>query len=158
MGQRLFVGNLAYGTSEQTLRGLFDNGTWTVREVKIITDRETGRSRGFGFVELGDDASAQSAIEQLDGVELEGRRLAVREAYERPGRNNGGSRGGGPPRGRVGGKPDGGGGGPPSPFPPDGGGPPPMPEDGDRRARGGGRKARRRAERRAQRDEEEDDW
>lgn len=82
MGSRLFVGNLSYSCSEQDLRDLFEP-RWAVLDIRIVTDRETGRSRGFAFVELDSDASAGQAIGALDGHELAGRRLAVREAHER---------------------------------------------------------------------------
>ena len=83
MGSRLFVGNLPYACNEEDLRGLFEP-RFPVRDVRIVTDRETGRSRGFAFVELEGDAEA--AIGALDGSELGGRKLAVREAHERAGK------------------------------------------------------------------------
>jgi RNA recognition motif-containing protein len=95
MGSRLFVGNLPYSCTEDDLKSLFAP-RYRVGEVRIVTDRETGRSRGFGFVELEDDDSVRDAIGELDGRELGGRRIAIREAHERTGG------GGKPPRGRSG--------------------------------------------------------
>lgn len=83
MGSRLFVGNLPYTCSEEDLRAVFE-ARYGVVEVRIVTDRETGRSKGFGFVELVDAQAARGAIDALDGCEAFGRRLAVREAHERP--------------------------------------------------------------------------
>lgn len=82
MGKRLFVGNLSYGTTEPTLRALFADHGFSPNDAVIVTDRETGRSRGFGFVEL-DDEAAKRAMEKMDGFEFEGRNLTVREAYDR---------------------------------------------------------------------------
>lgn len=85
MGSRLFVGNLPYTCTDDDLRGMFEP-RWIVRDVRIVTDRETGRSRGFAFVELADDHEAREAIAAVDGREVGGRRLAVREAHERAGK------------------------------------------------------------------------
>ncbi|MCZ7685166.1 MAG: RNA-binding protein [Sandaracinaceae bacterium] len=85
MGSRLFVGNLPYSCTDDDLRGLFEP-RWIVRDVRIVTDRETGRSRGFAFVELASDDDAREAIEALEGREIGGRRLSVREAHERSGK------------------------------------------------------------------------
>ena len=82
MGNKLYVGNLPYGTMESELEQHFAQAGEVV-DVAIITDRETGRSRGFGFVEMADEAAAQAAIEQLDGQELSGRPLKVAEAKPR---------------------------------------------------------------------------
>jgi hypothetical protein len=125
MGTKLYVGNLNFTTSEDTLRAAFAEGGRTVKSVAILTNPETGRSRGFGFVEMGSDADAQAAIQALDGVELEGRPLKVNEARERApggggrsfsGGGGGGGRsfgggGGGGGRGGYGGYGGGGGGG-----------------------------------------------
>jgi RNA recognition motif-containing protein len=92
MGTRLYVGNLPFSVDEPTLRELFEQNERTVEEVRLITDRETGRPRGFGFVEMGSNEDADQAIRELDGYELEGRSLKVNEARERTG---GGGRGGG---------------------------------------------------------------
>jgi RNA recognition motif-containing protein len=99
MGSRLFVGNLPYSCTEQDLREVFQ-ARWAIMDVRIVTDRDTGRSKGFGFVELETEAATRHAIEVLDGSEVFGRRLAVREAHERPG---GGAK---PKRGRVESKPE----------------------------------------------------
>lgn len=88
MGNRLFVGNLSYNTSEQELRDEFTK-CGTVKDLRIITDRETGRSKGFGFVQFATEAEAQVAIQALDGQDLAGRTLAVRVAEERPARPQG---------------------------------------------------------------------
>jgi RNA recognition motif-containing protein len=93
----LYVGNLPFSVDETTLRSLFEQNERTVEEVKLITDRETGRPRGFGFVEMGSSEDADKAIEALNGYELDGRQLNVNEARERTGgggRGRGGFRGG----------------------------------------------------------------
>lgn len=84
MGSRLFVGNLPYSATEDELKSVFA-AKWGVVDVRIVTDRETGRSRGFGFVELDSPDSAAAAIAEMDGNDLGGRPLAVREAHERQG-------------------------------------------------------------------------
>jgi len=95
MGSRLYVGNLSFNTTELELREVFSQ-CGTVAETKMVMDRETGRPRGFAFVEMGSEQDAKQAIDQLNGRELGGRTLTVNEAQERSG--GGGSRGGG--RGR----------------------------------------------------------
>jgi RNA recognition motif-containing protein len=106
MGKKLYVGNLAYGISDSDLQQLFEpHGT--VESAQVIMDRDTGRSKGFGFVEMGSDQEAQAAIAALNGKEIEGRALTVNEA--RP-KTEGGGRGGGGGGGR-GGYGGGGGGG-----------------------------------------------
>jgi RNA recognition motif-containing protein len=92
MGNRLFVGNLPFSLSEDQLLDLFTQAG-TVMEAKIVYDRETGRSRGFGFVEMASDEDAQSAIEKFDGHDAEGRPLKVNEARPREDRGGGGGRG-----------------------------------------------------------------
>ncbi len=92
MGKRLYVGNLSYDTTEADLRDAFATAG-TVTEVKVMLDRESGRPRGFAFVEMGSDADAQNAISQLDGRELGGRALKVNEAQERGGGGGGGGGG-----------------------------------------------------------------
>lgn len=82
MVARLFVGNLPYSATEQTLRELFGE-VGTVREVVLPTDRETGRPRGFGFVEMATEAEATAAIHRFEGHALDGRRLRVNRAEER---------------------------------------------------------------------------
>jgi RNA recognition motif-containing protein len=78
----IFVGNLAFTTTDEELRQLFEP-YGTIETVRIMTDRETGRSRGFGFVEMPDNRAAQSAIDALNGVSLAGRTLTVNEARPR---------------------------------------------------------------------------
>jgi RNA recognition motif-containing protein len=107
MGNRLYVGNLPYSVTELDLRDLFAP-MGTVTEAKIVTDRETGRPRGFGFVEMSNDAEAKKAIAEIDGRDVQGRPVAVKEAEERRGGGGGGGRGGGGGGGYGGG---GGGGG-----------------------------------------------
>ena len=99
----IYVGNLSYEATEEEVRQLFAE-FGDVSSVSLITDRETGRLRGFGFVEMSDDAAAKAAIEGLNGKEIAGRTLTVNEARPKTSRG-----GGGGPRGRGG--PGGGGGG-----------------------------------------------
>ena len=91
MGKRLYVGNLAYRFTDSDLQRLFE-AHGSVTSAQVIMDRDTGRSKGFGFVEMGSDAEAQKAIEALNGTEIEGRTLTVNEA--RPKTEGGGGRGG----------------------------------------------------------------
>jgi len=90
MGKRLYVGNLSYNTTELDMRDLFAK-LGTVADAKLVTDRDTGRPRGFGFVEMSTEAEASAAIEGLNGQDLQGRALTVNEAQER---SSGGGRGG----------------------------------------------------------------
>lgn len=94
---KIFVGNLSFGTTEETVRSLFENHG-AVDRVTIMTDRETGRSRGFGFVEMGSDEAAGRAITALNGKDVAGRALTVNEARPKESRGFGGgfreSRGG----------------------------------------------------------------
>jgi RNA recognition motif-containing protein len=92
MGTRLFVGNLPFSVDESELRELFGKNDRTVAEVKLITDRDTGRPRGFGFVEMGSSEEADQAIRELNGHELQGRQLNVNEARERSNGGGGGYR------------------------------------------------------------------
>jgi len=78
----IYVGNLSYSTSEEDLSALFEN-IGQVDSARIISDRETGRSKGFGFVEMADNDAAKAAIEQLNGTEFGGRNLTVNEAKPR---------------------------------------------------------------------------
>ena len=95
MGKRLYVGNLSFETNEDSLRAAFSEDGRNVTNIDIVTDRETGRPRGFGFVEMGSDADAQAAIQALDGADLDGRNIKVNEAKERqPRQGGGGGRGG----------------------------------------------------------------
>ncbi|MFW7379900.1 MAG: RNA recognition motif domain-containing protein [Oligoflexus sp.] len=98
MNKKLYVGGLSYSTTEQGLRELFSR-VGDVDSVNVITDRDTGRSKGFGFVEMANEADAESAIQEYNGLEFEGRRLTVSEAKPQA------------PRGGGGGGPRGGGGG-----------------------------------------------
>ncbi|HEV3081345.1 MAG TPA: RNA-binding protein [Gemmataceae bacterium] len=91
MGKKLYVGNLTYGVTDSTLSQLFE-AHGTVQSAQVIMDRDTGRSKGFGFVEMGSDAEAQAAIQALNGKEVEGRTLTVNEA--KPREEHGGGRGG----------------------------------------------------------------
>ena len=95
MGTRLYVGNLSFDSTDDSVRAAFSEDGRSVTEVNVMTDRETGRPRGFGFVEMGSEADAKSAIAALDGVELDGRNLKVNEAQERKPRTGGGGGGGG---------------------------------------------------------------
>lgn len=91
MGKKLYVGNLGYGVADGDLSKMFEpHGT--VQSAKIVMDRETGRSKGFGFVEMGSDNEASSAITALNGQSQDGRALTVNEAKPRPA---GGGMGGG---------------------------------------------------------------
>lgn len=98
MGNKLYVGNLAYGVRDEELQQAFAQ-YGSVTSAKVMMDRETGRSKGFGFVEMGSDAEAQAAISGLNGQALEGRAIVVNEARpreERPGGfGGGGGRSGG---------------------------------------------------------------
>jgi RNA recognition motif-containing protein len=101
MENKLYVGNLSYGTSESELQNMFAKAG-TVKSVSIITDRDTGRSKGFGFVEMETPAEAQKAISMLNGTQLDDRTLTVNLARPREERTGGGfgNRSGGRPRGR----------------------------------------------------------
>ncbi|MEM6788946.1 MAG: RNA-binding protein, partial [Myxococcota bacterium] len=107
MSSKLFVGGLSWGTDDQGLRAAFER-FGEVREAKVILDRETGRSRGFGFVTFTEPEPAQTAISEMDGAEVDGRRIRVNEAQERAPRRSGGPGG---PRGGGYGRGGGGGGG-----------------------------------------------
>src|SRR5215212_2190181 len=98
MGKRIYVGNLSYQTTENDLTTLFEQ-VGQVESVNIITDRDTGRSKGFGFVEMGND-DADKAIAQFNGADLQGRSITVNEARPREERSGGG--GGGRGRGGYG--------------------------------------------------------
>ncbi len=108
MGKKLYVGNLTYNVNESDLEALFAP-FGSVQSAQVIVDRETNRSKGFAFVEMGTDAEAQAAIQGLDGQDHEGRNLTVNEAKPREARSGGG--GGGYGRGGGGGGYGGGGGG-----------------------------------------------
>jgi RNA recognition motif-containing protein len=118
MSTKLYVGNLAFGTTSEQLQELFAQAG-TVQSANVVEDRETGRSRGFAFVEMSTNAEAAAAIDQFNGKEIDGRALKVNEAKPREnrgggggGRNfGGGNRGGGYRGGNRGGNHGGGGGG-----------------------------------------------
>lgn len=111
MGNKLYVGNLSYSIRDEDLQQAFAQ-FGTVASAKVMMDRDTGRSKGFGFVEMGSDAEAQSAINGMNGQALDGRALVVNEARpreERPGGFGGGRSGGGGYGGGGGGRSGGGG-------------------------------------------------
>ncbi|HWH74747.1 MAG TPA: RNA-binding protein, partial [Methylibium sp.] len=112
MGNKLYVGNLAYSVRDDDLQQAFSQ-FGVVNSAKVMMDRDTGRSKGFGFVEMGSDAEAQSAIEGMNGQSLSGRAVVVNEARPREERPGGfrGPYGGGGGGGRSGGGGYGGGGG-----------------------------------------------
>lgn len=118
MSTKLYVGNLAFGTTSDQLQELFAQAG-TVQSANVVEDRETGRSRGFAFVEMSTNAEAAAAIEQFNGKEIDGRALKVNEAKPRENRGGGGGRnfgggnrgGGGYRGGNRGGGNHGGGGG-----------------------------------------------
>jgi len=109
MSTKLYVGNISFNTSNQDLEDMFGK-VGTVLSSNIIEDRETGRSRGFAFVEMSTNEEAQSAIASLNGKEIDGRALLVNEAKPREGRTNGGGGGGYGGGGGRGGSRGGGGG------------------------------------------------
>jgi RNA recognition motif-containing protein len=92
--KNIFVGNLSFGATEDALRSMFE-AYGTVDRVNVVTDRDTGRARGFGFVEMSVNAEADAAIAGLNGKELDGRALNVNEARPKEDRGGGGFRGGG---------------------------------------------------------------
>jgi cold-inducible RNA-binding protein len=115
MAKKIYVGNLPWSTTSATLETLF-SAHGTVNSAEVIADRETGRSRGFGFVEMDSDEACQRAIQALNGAEVDGREITVNEARERTPRSGGGGGGygggggGGGRGGRGGGRGYGGGG------------------------------------------------
>lgn len=119
MGTKLYVGNLNYNTSENLIREAFSANGREVTSVSIVMDRETGRSRGFAFVEFSTPEAAQQALQELDGQDLDGRMLRINEARERERGGGGGGYSGG---GGGGGGGYGGGGGGGGPRPAGGGG------------------------------------
>src|SRR5262245_11941983 len=100
MGTRLYVGNLPFSTDEAQLRAICGQDGRVVNDVKLVTDRETGRPRGFAFVEMGSPADAQACIDALNGMNVGGRALTVNEAREREERGGRGGGSGGFDRGR----------------------------------------------------------
>lgn len=106
MAQKLYVGNLSYNVNDESLKALFAQAG-TVQSAMIITDKMSGRSKGFGFVEMGSDAEAQAAIDMFNGKDFEGRNLTVNEARPKEERPRGGFGGGrGDDRGGFGGRRD----------------------------------------------------
>ncbi len=99
MAKKIYVGNLPWSSTSASLETLF-SAHGTVTSAEVISDRETGRSRGFGFVEMESDEAAQQAIEALNGTEVDGRPITVNEARERAPRSGGGGYGGGRGGGR----------------------------------------------------------
>lgn len=110
MSKKLFVGGLAWGTTDQGLREAFER-FGPVADAKVIMDRETGRSRGFGFVTFDDPGHADTAVSGMDGQQLDGRTVRVNEAQDRGDRGPGGGGGGGGRGGGGGGRGGFGGGG-----------------------------------------------
>jgi RNA recognition motif-containing protein len=94
MSKKLFVGGLSWGTTDDGLHSAF-SPYGEIIEAKVITDRETGRSRGFGFVTFSNDEGATKAITEMNGAELDGRTIKVNEAEDKPPRSGGGGGGGG---------------------------------------------------------------
>lgn len=122
--KNIFVGNLKFDATEESVRSLFER-YGSVNSARIMTDRDTGRSRGFAFVEMANENEAEQAISALNGYMMDGRALNVNEARPKPERSfgAGGGRGfGGGPGGGGGGRPGGGGGGGRRPSGPGGGG------------------------------------
>lgn len=104
MSKKLFVGGLAWATTAEGLQSAFEK-FGPVREAKVIMDRDTGRSRGFGFVTYDSNDDGDKAMQEMDGAELDGRRIRVNEAEERQRGGGGGGGGrGGPPGGGRGGR------------------------------------------------------
>ena len=101
MGKKLYVGNLTYEVTDSQLERMFA-AHGAVQSAQVIMDRDTGRSKGFGFVEMGNDQEAQAAIQALNGKQIDGRSLTVNEAKPRENRGGGGGSGGG--RGGYGGR------------------------------------------------------
>jgi RNA recognition motif-containing protein len=87
MGKKIYVGNLSFNTTESSLRSLFQS-YGTVESAKVITDRDTGNSKGFAFVEMSSDSEAQSAISATNGMDLDGRQIKVNEAMDKPRRDS----------------------------------------------------------------------
>jgi RNA recognition motif-containing protein len=93
MGRKLYVGNLPYSVTQQTLEETFSQ-CGTVDSVNVITDRDTGQSKGFGFIEMSNDSEAQKAIQELNGTSIDGREIKVNEAKPKAPRKDRGGGGG----------------------------------------------------------------
>ena len=93
MGRKLYVGNLPYSADQQSLTEIFSR-CGTVDSVNVIADRDTGQSKGFGFIEMSSDSEAQKAIQELNGADCDGRPMTVNEAKPQKKRSGGGGRGG----------------------------------------------------------------
>lgn len=91
MGRKLYVGNLPYSASQESLQQTFSQ-CGTVESTTLITDRDTGQSKGFGFVEMSSESEAQKAIQELNGTEVDGRAIKVNEAKPKAPRGGGGGR------------------------------------------------------------------
>jgi cold-inducible RNA-binding protein len=100
MGKKLYVGNLPFNTTDEALQEIFSQAG-NVQSAKVITDRDTGRSKGFGFVEMSSDQEASDAIQKFNGAEYGGRNMTVAEARPMAPREDRGHRGGGGGRGRY---------------------------------------------------------
>ena len=94
MGKKLFIGNLSWNIDDDGLQQAFEK-FGSMEEVRVIKDRETGRSRGFGFITFAEEESAQNAISEMDGADLDGRTIKVNEAQDKPRGGGRGGRGGG---------------------------------------------------------------
>ncbi|MEO0649877.1 MAG: RNA-binding protein [Planctomycetota bacterium] len=92
MSKRLYVGNLSFDSTDDSVRAAFSEDGRNVADVHIVSDRETGRPRGFGFVEMASDADAEAAIAALDGAQIDGRNIRVNIAEERRPRSGGNNR------------------------------------------------------------------
>ena len=90
MATRLYIGNLSWDTTEETLQAVLSEDGRNVKDLHMVMDRETGRARGFAFAEFDSESEAQAAIASMDGMNLEGRELRVNIAQERPKRTGGG--------------------------------------------------------------------
>ena len=97
--KNIFVGNLSFGATEDAVRSLFEQ-YGAVERVSIVTDRDTGRAKGFGFVEMSSDSDAERAINSLNGTELDGRNMTINEARPKEDRGGGGRGNGGPRQNR----------------------------------------------------------
>jgi cold-inducible RNA-binding protein len=112
MSKRLYIGNLPFTATEEEIRNLFESDGRKVENVSVISDRETGRPRGFAFVEMSSQTDAETAVQKLNGYQMGGRTITVSEARERSfGGGGGGGGGGGYGGGGGGGRSSGGGGG-----------------------------------------------